>query len=382
MYSISGYGGMITDTVRMDAYVRALRQAVKPGAVVLDIGTGTGIFALLACKLGARRVYAVEPSDAIDVAREIALANGCGDSIEFIQAVSTEITLPERADVIVSDLRGVLPFYERHLPAIEDARRRFLAPGGVLIPRRDTVSLACIEAPEDFRRMAKPWSENAYGLDMRAAFKFVTNQWDSASVKVGQLVSEPQRCASVDYATVENPDFAATVNSTVTRAATAHGICAWFDATLAEGIEFSNAPGQPDAVYGRAFFPWPQAVAVDTGDVVSITLCADLVGPDYLWRWDTRVADRRNPAHAKAEFKQSSFFGTPLSPARLRKQSAGHVATLNENGLIDQLSLQMMQDGKPLGEIARHLARQFPGRFARWQDALTRVGELSARYSR
>lgn len=42
---------------------------------------------------------------------------------------------------------------------------------------------------------------------------------------------------------------------------------------------------------------------------------------------------------------------------------------------IDHLSLQMMQDGTP-GEI------EFPGRFARWQDALTRVGELSARYSR
>ena len=60
MYSIADYGAMIADDVRMGAFVRALRQAIKPGAVVIDIGTGTGIFALLACRFGARRVYAIE----------------------------------------------------------------------------------------------------------------------------------------------------------------------------------------------------------------------------------------------------------------------------------------------------------------------------------
>jgi len=382
MYSITGYGDMITDTVRMDAYARALRHAVKPGSIVLDIGTGTGIFALLACQLGARRVYAVEPSDAIDVAREIAAANGCADSIEFIQGLSTAITLPERADVIVSDLRGVLPYCERHLPAIADARHRFLAPGGALIPRRDTLWLACIEAPDAFGRLAKPWSENAFGLDMRAAFKLVSNQWDRAKVKAEQVLSEPQSWGSIDYTTVENADFAATVHSTVTRAGTGHGICAWFDATLAEDIEFSNAPGNREAIYGTALFPWPQPLALDLGDRVCVTLKGDLVGGEYLWRWDTRVAGRGDPSGCKAEFKQSSFFGAPLSPARLRKQSASHVAALNDDGRIDQLSLQLMQNGTPLGEIARDLSRRFPERFARWQDALTHVGELSAKYSR
>ena len=59
MYSLSTYGDMIADQPRMDAYLQALRQTVKPECVVADIGTGTGIFALLACKFGARRVYAI-----------------------------------------------------------------------------------------------------------------------------------------------------------------------------------------------------------------------------------------------------------------------------------------------------------------------------------
>src|SRR3989339_432255 len=137
MYSIARYGEMIVDTFRMQAYAQALRQAVKPGSVVSDIGTGTGIFAMLACQFGARKVYAIEPSDAIHVAREIAAANGYADRIEFIQDMSTEVTLSEKADVIISDLRGVLPLFQKHLPVLADARKRLLASDGVLIPQRD-----------------------------------------------------------------------------------------------------------------------------------------------------------------------------------------------------------------------------------------------------
>ena len=59
MYSIDAYGEMINDRVRMDAYAAALARTVTPGAVVLDIGTGTGIMALLAVRMGARQVYAL-----------------------------------------------------------------------------------------------------------------------------------------------------------------------------------------------------------------------------------------------------------------------------------------------------------------------------------
>ena len=94
MYSLAGYGSMIADRVRMDVFARALHHAITPDSVVVDIGTGTGILALLACRFGARRVYAIEPDDAIQVAREIAAANGYADRIDFIQAVSTKVTFP------------------------------------------------------------------------------------------------------------------------------------------------------------------------------------------------------------------------------------------------------------------------------------------------
>ena len=91
----------------MGGYGAGLRRALRRGSVVMDLGCGPGVFAVLACKLGARRVYAVEPENVIGLAREIAAANGCADRIEFFDKLSTEITLPEPADVIISDLRGV-----------------------------------------------------------------------------------------------------------------------------------------------------------------------------------------------------------------------------------------------------------------------------------
>ena len=139
---------MIADAPRMDAYAAALRNTVTPDSVVMDLGSGPGVFALLACKLGARCVYAVEPDNVIGLAREAAAANGFADRIQFFESLSTEITLDEPASIIISDLRGVLPWFQQHIPSIIDARERLLARGGTLIPHRDILWAAVVEATD------------------------------------------------------------------------------------------------------------------------------------------------------------------------------------------------------------------------------------------
>lgn len=386
MYSIFDYGTMIADRVRMEAYVRALRQSVKPGSVVLDIGTGTGIFALLACQLGARRVYALEPSNAIEVAREVAAANDYSGRIEFIQKLSTEITLPERADVIVSDVGGLLPWFQTHIPSIMDARERLLAPGGVLIPQRDTVWAAVVQAPELYGRFTDVWDDDRFGFDMEAARRIVINTWRKARLTPEHLLVEPRCWATLDYATVASPAIRAKVSWTAAREGTAHGLGVWFDRTVAEGVDVSGAPGTPEqdspVIYGHVFFPWFKPVALAPGDTVSVSLKADLVGEDYLWSWNTCVLSQGDSRQIKADFKQSSFFGEPLSPAQLRKQAASHVPALNENGQIDSYILESMDGCRSSDEIARSVSARYPSRFAKWSEALTRVGELAKKYSR
>src|SRR5579885_926944 len=157
MYSLNDYGAMNLDAARFEAYSKAIASAVKHGHVVVEIGCGPGVFSLLACQAGARRVFAIELDDCIQVARQLAAANGFADRIEFFQGDSRKIQLPERANVVLSDIRGTLPLYGHAVASLNDARERFLAPGGVMIPRCDTLKAAIVEAPEFYARLLSPW---------------------------------------------------------------------------------------------------------------------------------------------------------------------------------------------------------------------------------
>jgi protein arginine N-methyltransferase 1 len=263
-----------------------------------------------------------------------------------------------------------------------DARRRLLAPGGILIPQCDVLWAAVVEAPDLYSDGVAPWEHNGFGLDMTAARRIVTNTWRKARVNPEQLLAKPQSWVTLDYSTLEGVHVSHEMTWTALRAGTAHGLSIWFDSTLAQGVHISNAPGEPELCYGNAFFPWLQPVDVRAGDIISVALHANLVGEDYVWRWNTSVFDQHGPQRLKARFNQSTFFAAPLTRAHIAKQAADYVPTLSENGQIDSLILQLMESGTSLGEIAHRVSASFPTHFIDWYDALTRVGEVSQNYSR
>lgn len=382
MYSLGAYGSMIADRVRVDAYARALRQHVREGSVVAEIGTGPGIFAVLACQLGAARVYAIESTAVIQVAREVAAANGCTDKIEFYEALSERVTLPTRADVIVSDLRGVLPALGRHLPAIVDARRRFLSPGGALIPRRDTLWAAIVETPENYGQIVNPWECNSLDQDLSPARRLIVNDLQKVRITPEQLLTSQQLWTTLEYYSLEEHDVRGTLHWQVRRPGTGHGILVWFDADLAEGIGFSNAPGAPETIYGSLFFPWTYPVALASGQEVTVSLEADLVEDDYIWRWNTSVEASQGSSDARINFEQSTLTGPVLSVAQLLKGAADHIPRLSEEGCLRHRALELMDGRTSLDEIARRLLTDFPEHFRRWEQALAYAGALSQEYGR
>ena len=305
MFSLTEFASMIGDRARLDAHAAAFRRVVTPDSIVLDIGAGTGIMSLLACQAGARRVYAVEPSGAVQILRAAARDNGFADRIVVLQQRSTEVTLPEQADVIVSDLRGVLPPYGTHFSDIIDARRRLLAPAGRLLPMRDSLWAEVIAAPDAFERRRRIWQSAPHGLDLRAALPFVDNELDKYRARPDQALAEPMRWAVLDYPTLTELAVRGAGSFTITRAGVGHGLLVWFDTTLVEGIGYSSAPGAPEGIYGQMFFSWPQAMPLQVGDRVAFELRADPIGTDYLWSWTTEIGATR--------FRQSTFKSFPPS---------------------------------------------------------------------
>ena len=267
------------------------------------------------------------------------------------------------------------------MQSILDARRRLLAPGGLLIPRRDLLFVTLVDAPNLYKKHAPVWETSVHGLDMTVARRFVNNTWHNGRAGPEQFLLTPERWGELEYATLESPHVRGEVSCTAQRAGTAHGLSIWFDSELAPGAAYSNAPGQSELVYGNAFFPLSEPVAVSKGDRVDVSLRADLVGEDYNWCWSTKIRASDSSAEVRADFKQSSFYSSPIFQAQLHKRAADHRPTLTEDGQIALHILQLMHEKCTLEHIARQVCARFPARFPDWPTALGHVGAFSSDYS-
>lgn len=380
MYSVLDYGRMAMDPVRMDAYARAIARAVKPGSVVVDIGAGTGIFSLLAAQAGAAHVHAIEPNPAVSLLHELARENGVADRVTIHACPSYEVDLTQRADVVVSDLRGSFPVHAEHLPAIRDARARLLRPGGTLVPQRDRLFVALVEADALWRKLEAGWMAfERQGLAAKATRMSVLNSVFTdapASIPSSDVLSEPAVWTEIDYRTSDADMFSGTVEVPCVRRGEAHGLALWFEATILDDIAFSTAPGS-NVVYARTFLPLLEPVRVENGDRAEVTLRVDTRGTR--WAWDTRISRAGRALHS---FRQATFFGMATDSAALVRESTSHRPKRSARGDRALRILESMDGERSVGDLAAVARDLMPAESPARAGVLDEVRDLVGRYAR
>jgi hypothetical protein len=363
---------MLADQGRLKAFEHSIRAAVKRDAVVLELGTATGLMAIWAAQAGARHVRAVEPDPAIALARQSARDNGLAERITFHQTVSSRLTLPERADVLIEDMRGTMPCFHTHLPDVIDARARLLTPDAVFICQQDTLFVTVAESDEQTRHVHAPWDGSRWGLDLRATQKCAANCYIKHRCAPEDLLAEPRAWAEIHYPTLSSPHVRGGAELTVARAGTAHGLALWFDAELFGGFRFSNAPTEPKHTYGSAFLPWPAPTPLLANDRIEVKLAAVFTGNDYEWNWTSTVW-RNGQAAPIAQFKQSTFQGRSITPQSLAKKTVDFRPRRSDTAEMQRFLLEHMDGTATNAELASALRAQFPQAFPTESAALARV---------
>ena len=153
-YDLVQFTSMVLDRTRREAYTSAIEVCIHADSVVLDLGAGPGLFTLLAAARGARRVYAVDRLDVVEAVSDLASRNGFGRQVEVFRGDIRDVVLPEQPDVVISDLRGVLPIDGDHLAVMAYVNEHVMRPGGVLMPRQDRLHVALVDLPAEQEEIA------------------------------------------------------------------------------------------------------------------------------------------------------------------------------------------------------------------------------------
>ncbi|MCB0999445.1 MAG: 50S ribosomal protein L11 methyltransferase [Ilumatobacteraceae bacterium] len=262
---------MLSDTTRVDAYHRAIHRHVREGDVVLDLGTGTGLLACIASRAGASRVYAIEHSDLIDLAREIARVNDI-TNIEFVQTSSRDFVPPEPVDVVVHEQMGDELFNENMLANLLDARDRLLRPGGRILPARFRLFVEPVSI-HDWARVRRFWNiELPDGIDLRpmehspVAARFLSGRHEQLWVRTGTVAATldmPRPVLEFDLHTLASVDELATefaIERTATTDTIVDGACVWFEACFDDELVLSTSPLGPNTSWGNRLFRLDQRV--------------------------------------------------------------------------------------------------------------------------
>jgi 16S rRNA G966 N2-methylase RsmD len=371
----------LADQVRVSAFCRAVGEVVKPGDAVLDLGAGSGILGLLACRAGARRVYAIEAGEVIELARELCHANGFQDRIVFIKETSTRVELPERVDVIVADQIGPFGFEAGLLEYFSDARERFLKPNGVMIPSHLELYVAPAECPELSDRV-EFWNDGPAGFDFRPVRSLAVNTTYAAKFGPDHLLGGPALLGSLDLSKATAPSLQSETCVATTREGTVHGICGWFSAQLSNSVCMSNSPLASHPINRKnLFLPIERPTTVGKGDHVRVMMHILPNERVISWKVDVGGDDNRGDqpqSLRQSRFSHSTLQGTLLSQENLQRTQPHFIPKLSPWGEAQRSVFTLCDGQRTLSQIEQEVYHLYPNLFGSLGKAEAFVAKVIA----
>ncbi|MEH6518280.1 MAG: class I SAM-dependent methyltransferase [Halioglobus sp.] len=375
---VVGHRSMVFDGTRNAAYTRALKQVVTSDTTVMDLGAGLGLHGLIAARLGAEKVYLVEPTAAIEVARKVAADNQL-TQVECFQARAEELKLDTRVDVIVSVFTGNFLLNEDLLPSLFHARDHFLAPGGRMIPDRGRMEVVPVSAPAYYQKHIDAWgsfpescAEQGFPeLDYSAMRAYAANymSYDSAKHMAAEQLAAPVALMELDFMTATKAECDSELDVVIEQDGFCHGWVGWFQMRL--GDEWLSTSGEPGPTHwSPVFLPLEEPIEVKAGELLKFALKRAEYGE---WTWATTHAGQRQ--------RQSTFLSQPLTPVHMLKASENYQPALSERGQAAKWLLSTMDGASNLADLARQLREEFPELFTSDAQALKQVRELAERFS-
>ncbi len=265
---------LLADRVRNAAFHAALERVIVPGeTTVADIGAGTGFLGFLAAKLGAKRVDLYEAADVAGVARKLLRENRL-PNCRIAEVHSTEVASPERVDVIVCETLGNYPFEENIIATLNDARARYLKPGGVIIPHAVEQFVAPVVGERYWRELAV-WDEVGYGLDFEPAKVMSLNNIYVRWFEPGDLLDGDAAAKSWDKVTFDRRNKTTRAGETSWRLrqpATIHGLALWWRAELASGVNLATGPLAQRTHWEQLYLPALAPIEMAAGQTLTARL--------------------------------------------------------------------------------------------------------------
>lgn len=294
---------LLEDKVRLEKFEEAMACVVKSGDVVVDIGAGSGILSFLACKAGAKNVIAIETRpEIIELAKAVAIENGFLDKITFINKLSFNTELPEKADLIISEMLGPFGFDEGIASIFSDAKKRFLKPEGKIMPAHLTIVLEPIYASHFYDEVAF-WDRTIKDINFKSAHKLAINQVYNMDADKS-LSAEATTVFKYDFYQNANDNigfshtFAAKKNSEI------FGFLGWFEAELADNVILSNKPGV-QTHWNQSFFPIEMPVMLKENEHIRLRVDGFSLKGRFYWSWKTEIL---NPDKSiKNSFSQNNL---------------------------------------------------------------------------